>query len=133
MPFDIQIRKADKLILARIWGQLDNELFTNYILATEGYAPIPEDYRLLLVFDEETRLELDTSLIRELARRPPVFSAESTRVVVATEDLAFGLSRIYIAESRFSGDLYVIVRTLEAAADVLNIDVNALDSLQWQV
>ena len=123
MPYKIQVRDKDRLVLSRIWGTLDNETFSNYIFATEALKQIPEDYRLLVILDPETELEMDTQFIRSLAQRPPVFGAGSNRVIVATENVAFGLSRIYTMESRTMGDQYTIVRTVEEAVKILKLDL----------
>lgn len=126
MPYDIQLKDDDQLMLACIWGILDNDLFSNYIMATETYVPLSGNYRLLVIFDEETKLQMDTQLIRDLARRPPVFGPGAMRVIVASENLAFALSRVFMMEAATASDQYNVVRTLDEAAEMLAIDVSTI-------
>lgn len=55
------------------------------------------------------------------ARRPMVFDDNATRVILASEHLAYGLSRVFVSSAGPAGNQYVMARTLAEAAKALNV------------
>jgi hypothetical protein len=128
MSHTIKILKDDQLVLAQIWGQMDNEAFTQYIDQTESFGQFPDSYRLLLVIDPNTDFKVETQVIRDLSRRARVFGINSARVIVASSSLGFGLSRLYSLAAPTAGDQYTVVRSIDEAAEILALEVPIIEA-----
>lgn len=60
-------------------------------------------------------LEMGLTTVRSIAKSPPLFAGPQVRVIVASGDLIFGMSRLFqISRSEIHSELYV-VHTLDEA------------------
>jgi hypothetical protein len=106
MPVDSEFFPDKGLIISTFYGSVDSaDLYRNF-------EEMPLDPRFhpdmdhLVDFSGVARIEVPTETIRKVAEEYRVFSDNCRRVVVATQDLAYGLCRVYegyldLPESRF--------------------------------
>ena len=100
MRFRIEIDDELALVVAVVRDSFDGEGFKRYLDRIQALGPFPTGTDLLLVFHPDTRFEIETSEIRAGAARGPTFEATGIRVVLATDKLAYGLSRLYAGSAR---------------------------------
>jgi hypothetical protein len=98
----------------------DDMLFECYSAGGRLLASHPK-CRGLDDFSGATRLDISSKAIGRMAEMQPVFGAELMHVIVAPEDLAFGLARMFSMLGERSRPNLHVVRTKEEAYGLLGI------------
>ena len=127
MPFSISQRPDLHLVMVSFWGEVDDTGLTDYMDAICKLGPFNEPFDVLIVIDDEAQVRVATGTIRRSAHQAPIFHPGARRVIVAKQDVAFGLSRVYITESGGMDDSQVS-HELHEAAEYLDHDVKSLES-----
>ena len=126
MPYSVNIDDSLSLVIARLWGTLDDENLVEYFEELERRGPFDEGFDLLLVIDEQADLVASGGSIRESARRMTTFKPNALRVIVATDTLAYGISRIYVSTASKASGQYRMARSLGEAAGFLDAELEQL-------
>ena len=126
MSYSIEIDTSNNLVIAKFSSRVSADELLHYVIEMEEQGPFAEHFNLLVLVHPEAKFDMDTRLIREYARRVLVFSPGARRIIVATDDLAFGLSRIWGMESPNASDQYTTVKTIEQACEILGVSISTL-------
>lgn len=118
MPVSVSDIEALKLTVAKLTG--DVPLDQLYAL-DERLRSSPPDNDLLVVEEPGARITASASSLRDFAASELVFSADSRRVIMATDDIMFGLSRMYSMSATQTQEEIMVCKTVEEAAEALNI------------
>ncbi len=127
MPYSVKIHDDLGLVVARLWGSLDLKTFMAYFDTIESLGPFGPEYNFFLKIDPAAELDFPTDAVMDSARRPTVFHDDATRVILASEHLAYGLSRVFVSSAGPAGKQYIMARTLNEAARALNLAECALE------
>lgn len=121
MPYSVNVHDDIGLVIAKFWDNLDVETFVDYFDTMESLGPFEAGYNLLLSISSDGDVNLPTDAIMDSARRPNMFHDSAKRVILVSDHLAYGLSRIYVSSAGTAGSQYVMARDLREAAAALNL------------
>jgi hypothetical protein len=126
VAYTIHIDRHHQLVVANFTDDFDAPCFLGYIDEMERLGPFEAPFNLLVVFDDNARFVIEGEFIRRQASRAPQFAESAQRVVVASQDVAFGLGRLYASTAPNASNQYKIVRTLVEATDLLGMRLDEL-------
>jgi len=78
--------------------------------------------RGILDFSKVTRVDASSQSIKRIASRPPAYGLGQAVVLVAPEDLVYGLSRMFATLGEKKRPRMRVVRTMEEAYHLLEVD-----------
>ncbi|MGB2672796.1 MAG: hypothetical protein WA621_20270 [Candidatus Acidiferrum sp.] len=117
MPAFYKIDKERRLVLSSGTGVFNKEAAQAHqerLLADPEFDP---SYSQLMDFTHVTQIDLTAADIQQLALRN-IFSPESRRAFLVTNDLAFGLARMFEILRESAGERGIgVFRNLEEALD----------------
>jgi hypothetical protein len=117
MPCGYTIDLARSLVLSRGWDVvMDRELLAHVRILTAD-PRFARDFRQLADLRDVTDVQITASTIREMVKLNP-FGAGARRAVVVTNDVVFGMARMYQILTDESPDELQIFRKVD-------------DALQW--
>lgn len=129
MPYSVHIDESLSLVIGRLYGLVDDSTLFGYFDELERRGPFRNGFNLLLVIEVGAKLTAETEAIRYSASRPSTFDGEALRVILASDELGFGLSRVYVSHAPKASGQYRLVRNSKEAAELLAIESATLDSL----
>ena len=97
MPVDFELDVPARIVRVRLYGTVsDADLIAadDDLRACRDFEP---DFDQLVDMTRAEDGQVTAETIRELARRPPLFSSASRRAFVVRTDLGYGLARIFQA------------------------------------
>ena len=119
MPTSYNIDSTRNLVCSRGWGVLTTEdLYEHYakMLADPRFDP---GFRQLADLREVTALTIDATAIAQSAA-VPTFDSHARRAIVASSDIAYGMSRMFSLYAESSGQTVQVFRTMEEANEWLD-------------
>jgi hypothetical protein len=122
----IHIDKDHQLVVANFTDDFDAPCCPSYIDEIDRLWPFEASFNLLVVFDDNARFIIEGEFIRRQASRASQFAVSAQRVVVASQDVAFGLGRLYASTAPSASEQYKIMRTLVEATDLLGMRLDEL-------
>ena len=80
-------------------------------------------------FSKVTGVDASSDTIARIASRPPAYGVGQTVIFVAPKDVIYGLSRMFVAIGEQSRPTAQVVRTMEEAYRLLEVDTPQFDSV----
>lgn len=121
MGFSFEFDAASNVLRCSWEGQVTDDMLRECEITASGLLASHPTRRGLDDFSRATRLDISSEIISQMAEMEPVFGSEWMHVIVAPQDLAFGLARMFsILGEKKRPNLHV-VRTLEEAYSLLGI------------
>ena len=117
MPCGYTIDLARSLVLSRGWDLVTDRELLAHVRALTADPRFARDFRQLADLRDVADVQITASCIREMVRLNP-FGAGARRAVVVTNDVVFGMARMYQILSDESSDALQIFRKMD-------------DALQW--
>ena len=77
--------------------------------------------RGIIDFSGATTFDVSNETIRRLANLPPVFGGTSPGIIVASQDILFGMARMFSILGERTRPNMQVVRTIEEAYEILGI------------
>lgn len=114
MPIAFEILPTQSLVLVKGWGALEGDDLVRGQIELRQDPRIRPTMRQLIDMREVTELEVRTDTLRYMATRHP-FADTARRALVATSDVAFGLSRMYQMLSDGDDRVFGVFRDLDPA------------------
>jgi hypothetical protein len=109
MPASFRIDPLNHLIFSRAWGVLtDQDLATNRHAMVLDPAFTPDSAQLY-DFSEVTGIEVTPAGIRALARKS-VFATTARRAIVVSNDVGYGMARMFAQLSNRDEEVFRIFR-----------------------
>ena len=85
----------------------------------------------ILDLSSVTKLSVSTAVVVRLSKNPPLFASPLVRVIVAPQDIVYGMARMFqISRSEIHGGLHV-VHTLVEAYGILGLQNPAFTVVEW--
>lgn len=78
--------------------------------------------RGILDFSRVTRVDASSQTIQRIASKPPAYGSGQAVVLVAPEDVVFGLSRMFVTLGETKRPRVQVVRTMDEAYRLLKVD-----------
>ena len=117
MPCGYTIDLAQSLVLSRGWGLVTDRELLAHVHALTADPRFARSFRQLVDLRDVTDVQVTASTIREMVKLNP-FGAGARRAVVVTNDVVFGMARMYQILTDESPDELRIFRKVD-------------DALQW--
>jgi hypothetical protein len=121
MGVRIGVDDARSVFYADFEGVVSDELISAFYREAQGYIS-SKTKSGLIDFSNVTEANIGAGTIRKLAESPPLAPEGLPRVVVAPQDLIFGMMRMFEGIGAETREDLRIVRSLEEAYKFLNID-----------
>ena len=121
MPASYEIDAEQKLVLSRIWGAPTEDEILDHGKRLRADPHFRPDFRQLLDMSELTEIRISTERVRQ-ASRDQFFSPGVRRALVARDDVAFGMARMYAMASESQGQTIEVFRELGAAKAWLGVN-----------
>jgi hypothetical protein len=120
MPCGYIIDLARSLVLSRGWDIVTDRELLAHVRALTIDPRFSRDFRQLVDLRDVTDVQITASCIREMVRLNP-YGAGARRAVVVTNDVVFGMARMYQILSDESPDELQIFRKVDDALEWLLI------------
>jgi hypothetical protein len=114
MPCAYTIDLARSLVLSRGWGAVADRELLAHVRALTADPRFARNFHQLIDLRDVTDVQITASCIREMVRLNP-FGAGARRAVVVTNDVVFGMARMYQILSDESPDELQIFRRMDNA------------------
>lgn len=122
MPTTLTIDREARMVYSNYYGDIVTEELVRHIAAIRAHPEFNPEFRELIDATQVTSFSVSTEEVRDLAIGPSPFAPSSNRVFVASDDLIFGLARMF---QTFGGEIrphFAVVRTLQEAYRRLGLD-----------
>lgn len=125
MPSAYEIDPPRRLVISRWWGITDDEeLIAHYERLRHDPAFDPTYWELVDVREVERYTTADVTI--EAVARVRMFAAGVRRAAIASNDVAFGLARMFGTYAESQGHLIEVFRTERGALEWLGLDEGAV-------
>ncbi len=115
MPVHFEMDEIARLVRVRLHGSVSD---ADLLAADDDLRADPRfqaEFDQLVDTRDASEGDLSTDALREIARRPPLFSPQSRRAFVVRTDFGYGLARIFQARRGDAAGEIQIFRSLEHA------------------
>ena len=115
MPTKIIIDRKSGVVYSTLSGKIGTPDLVRHIAAIREHPDFDPSSNELIDATEVTSLDISSADIQAFAMQDSPFDASAKRVLVASDDLIFGLARMF---QTFGGDRrpnFIVVRTLAEA------------------
>ncbi len=114
MPIVFEILPTHSLVLVKGWGVLKGDELVREQVELRQDSRVRPTMRQLIDMREVAEFEVSSDTLRHMATRHP-FAPTARRALVASSDVAFGLSRMYQVLSDGDGRVFGVFRELDQA------------------
>ena len=104
-----------KIVYSTYYGDMTTTDLVQHIAAIRKHPDFDPDFDELIDASGVTAFDVPSDDVRELASRESPFHARAKRVLVAPQDLVFGLGRMFQTFGNEQRPHFVVVRTLDEA------------------
>lgn len=125
MATQLRVLEAHRLVILEFIDELGAKELSDFEASIESSEIDTSDFNILVVFQPDIDITLSSNNLREFARHKLQFSTESLRVIVATEQVLFGVARMYASEAYEITDRFHVFNSLEPACELLGVSVDA--------
>jgi hypothetical protein len=131
MAYRFEFDPKNKVLLFHPEGQLSDESLSAYSRTIRKYWIATGAEAGIWDFSSITEFAVSTDFIRLLARQEPTLAdANHARVIIASDAVGFGLSRMFQLAGEPARPLLHVVRTLDEALAVLKIESPNFEPLE---
>ncbi|MGD1023677.1 MAG: hypothetical protein ABR880_12900 [Candidatus Sulfotelmatobacter sp.] len=129
VDFDVK----NNILRATVQGRMSGALLLEFYAATAKYMESHPPCRGIFDFSQATEFEVSSHAIRQLAAAAPAFPPGYARVLVIDKDFIYGLARMFqILSEKTRPDLHV-VRTMDEAYRLLQVESPEFMPLDFQI
>ena len=115
MPTKLSVDTKGRMVYSSYYGDMTTTDLVQHIAAIRKHADFNPDFDELIDASGVTSFDVPSDDVRELASRDSPFHAHAKRVLVAPQDLVFGLGRMFQTFGSEQRPHFVVVRTLDEA------------------
>src|SRR5215469_16827931 len=123
---------GNKILLMRFEEtRITDELLGEVYKATRQYAIATDAFAGIADYSSVTQVEISAAFVRQLALEEPAMprASERGRIVVAKDDVAFGLARMFQMLGQPTRPLFLVVRTFDEALEALGVECPQFEPL----
>jgi len=103
-------------------GRLDDATLFEGYAASSAHALSHPGCSGIVDFSSVTHFEVTASAVSRLAHHPPLLPVEAARILVAPQDLVYGMARMFQMKTEQRRPALQIVRKMEEAYTLLGIE-----------
>ena len=122
MGFVVEFDAENNVLRGTLDGRVTDAILFDCYTVAAGYAASHPQCRGIWNFSDVTEFEASSHAMRQVEERPPIIQAGYMRVIVASQDVPFGMMRmLQILSDKSRPELHV-VRTLDEAYRLLLVE-----------
>lgn len=121
MPFTVQILVEQKLVVTKLFGELNRDEFAEVNSTIRFHPGFNPAFSELIDCTGITNLDISIQLLQDTASAQSIFSKDSKHVIVAPLDYLYGLARMSQMFAEQTKPNVVVVRTLAEAYEMLGM------------
>jgi hypothetical protein len=114
--------KSRRILLIRFAGVVTDDVLLSGFQSAREWIAIHGDTSSITDFSETESFEVTAAAVRQLAEGPPLVPDGYMRIVVAPQDEAFGMARMFEMLGSESRDRVYVVRTRIEAAQIVGVE-----------
>jgi hypothetical protein len=114
--------KSRRILLIRFTGVVTDDVLLSGFQSVREWIAIHGDTSSITDFSEIESFEVTAAAVRQLAEGPPLVPDGYMRIVVAPQDEAFGMARMFEMLGSESRDRVYVVRTHIEAAQIVGVE-----------
>jgi hypothetical protein len=119
----LEFDKDEKVIRVTVRGDLNAEGVAAIYRTVRQFLAGRDVRGGILDLSHVTSLEVPSEMVRLFSKEPPLFKPSQPRVIVAANDLVYGMARLFqISRSEIHTELHV-VRTLQEAYEIAGLQL----------
>ena len=122
MPTKLRIDPKARIVYSTLSGDIETEDLVRQVAAIRAHPQFNPEFNELIDLSAVTSLNVSSEDVRRLAVRDSSFSPSADRVLVASQDLVFGLARMFQTFSAERRPHFTVVRSLSEAYCQLGLD-----------
>ena len=122
MPTKLKIDRAAGVVYSTLYGELRTPDLVHHIAEIREHPDLNPFFSELVDATEVTSLNLPSGDIQRFAMQESPFEPSARRVLVASEDLIFGLARMFQTFGSDRRPNFAVVRTLAEARQLLGLN-----------
>ncbi len=126
MPASVTDIDTYQLVLVRLAGDVTIE---DLYEVDERLQKSEPSYDLFVLDAPDARIVASPKALRDFAGAELIFSPDSRRVIMANDEVMYGLSRMYSLSATPTEDAVKVCKTLEEAANILDIPLEEMQKL----
>jgi hypothetical protein len=115
MPTKLRIDPDARIVYSTLSGDIETEDLVRQVAAIRAHPQFDPEFNELIDASAVTSFNVSSEDVRRLADQDSSFSPSADRVFVATQDLLFGLARMFQTFSAEKRPRFVVVRSLSEA------------------
>jgi len=122
MPTKLNIDRKAGIVYSTLYGEVNTAELVEQVRAIRRHPDFDPQFRELIDASNVSGFDVSSEDVRDLAVQDAPFAPSARRVLVASEDLVFGLARMF---QTFGGEQrphFEVVRTLKQAHQLLGIE-----------
>jgi hypothetical protein len=123
----VTINVSQRVVISTFFGDLTDADLASFASLIGSHPDFDPSFSEILDFSGVTAASVSTSVVQEVSRRVSNFNLTSMHVVIAANDLIFGLARMSQVFAEKTKPNAVVVRTLDEARQVLRLERTGLD------
>lgn len=127
MAIIVKVILEHQLIVGEFRDEMRREDLRHFVDVIDHSPEVNADFNMLTFLPDGLKFHITGEELRELGRRKPQLSLGSKRVIVASDQLTYGFSRMYTSMTNLVTDRFCIFSELESACEYLGIMVADLD------
>lgn len=127
MPYVIDFDSHHRLLRVTFYGTLDDRTIAKAYDDVSLFTASEGACSGIIDFSPVSEVMVSAEAIRELASRSPAFPTECQRVIIASRDSVFGLTRMFQIHGADTRPNLEIVRSLEDACSILGVPAALFD------
>jgi len=121
MPTKLNIDRKAGIVYSTFYGEVNTAELIEQVAAIRRHQDFDPQFRELIDASKVTSFDVSSDDVRDLAVEDAPFAPAAKRVLVASEDLVFGLARMFQIFGAEQRPHFEVVRTLEQAHELLGI------------
>ena len=122
MPTKLRIDPQARIVYSTLSGNIELDDLIRQVAAIRAHPQFDPEFNELIDLSAVTSFNVSSEDVRRLAGRDSSFSPSADRVLVATQDLVFGLARMFQTFSADRRPRFTVVRSLSEAYCQLGLD-----------
>jgi hypothetical protein len=122
MPTKLKIDPKARIVYSTLSGDIETEDLIRQVAAIRAHPQFNPEFNELIDLTAVTSFNVSSDDVHRLAGRDSSFSPSAERVLVAGQDLVFGLARMFQTFSAERRPRFTVVRSLSEAYCQLGLE-----------
>lgn len=122
MPFTLQIIPEQKLVVTKLFGEVNEKEYLAVGAAMRSHPDFDPAFSEMIDCTGIANFDISIAFLERAAEAQSIFSISSKHIVVAPRDYLYGLGRMAQTLAEQTKPNTVVVRTLAEAYEILGIE-----------